>query len=114
MRLLKQSQDPHRNAIGYSSKDYFELLDWAGRAIRDDKRGAIPNTTPPILERLKLNPDTFIDFVGKRSFHVPGNKRRQHYKALGSVERLKILAAHLGQKFVCGLGDAKRLYSVAH
>jgi hypothetical protein len=112
MRLVKQSQDLHRNAIGYTTKDYLELVDWAGRAIRDDKRGAIPNTIPPILERLSLNPKTYLAFVGKQAFHFSDKKRQQHNKALGSVERLKVLANQLGQKFICGLGDARRLYVV--
>jgi len=114
MRLLKQSQDSHRNAIGYTTKEYLELVDWAGRAIRDDKRGAIPNTIPPILERLKLNPNVFLDFVGKPSLQLSGKKRQQHHKALGSLEQLKMLAAKLEQKFVCGLGDARRLYVAVH
>jgi hypothetical protein len=112
MRLVKQSQDPHRNAIGYTTKDYLELVDWAGRAIRDDKRGAIPNSIPPVLERLKLNPKTFLAFVGKSSYQLPNKIRQQHNKALGSVEKLKTLAAQLGQKFICGVSDARRLYIV--
>ena len=115
MRLLRQSQDPHRNAVGYSTKDYLELVDlelvdWAGRAMRDDKRGAIENSIPPILERLKLNPETYLSFVGNSSSHRPGKIRQPHNKALGSVEHLKMLATQLGQKFICGLGDARRLY----
>ena len=31
--------------------DYIELVDWTGRIIRDDKRGAINETAPPILQR---------------------------------------------------------------
>ena len=112
MRLVKQSQDPHRNAIGYTTKDYLELVDWAGRAIRDGKRGAIPTSAPPILERLKLNPKTYLAFVGKPSLETSARKRYQHNKALGSVAQLKELATQLGQKFICGLGDARRLYTV--
>jgi hypothetical protein len=60
MPLVQQHRDAHAHAIGYTLKDYLQLVDWAGRAIRDDKRGAIPNTTPPILERLQLRPQTFL------------------------------------------------------
>jgi hypothetical protein len=112
MRLVKQSQDPHRNAIGYTTKDYLELVDWAGRAIRDDKRGAIPNSVPPILERLKLNPNTFLSFVGKSTSHTSTKIRQAHNKALGSVDQIKTYATRLKQKFICGLGDARRLYVV--
>jgi len=31
--------------------DSLELVNWTGRAVRDDKRGAIANDLPPILER---------------------------------------------------------------
>ncbi|MGD8938884.1 MAG: hypothetical protein PVJ72_05855, partial [Gammaproteobacteria bacterium] len=65
-----------------------------------------------ILERLKLNPKTYLAFVGKSSSHLPDKIRQQHNKALGSVEQLKTLATQLGQKFICGLSDARRLYVV--
>ena len=34
--------------------DYLELLDWTGRQIRTDKRGAISEDEPGILERLDI------------------------------------------------------------
>lgn len=38
--------------IPFRLMDYLELVDWTGRQIRDDKRGHIANTMPPILSRL--------------------------------------------------------------
>jgi len=35
--------------------DYLELVDWTGRILRDDKRGAINANLPPILERLAFD-----------------------------------------------------------
>ncbi len=35
--------------------DYLELMDWTGRILRDDKRGAIADNLLPILERLNMN-----------------------------------------------------------
>ncbi len=32
--------------------DYLELVDWSGRIIREDKRGAIPDNLPALLQRL--------------------------------------------------------------
>ena len=41
--------------IPFGLADYLELVDWTGRILRDDKRGHINNTLPPILERLSFN-----------------------------------------------------------
>ena len=34
--------------------EYLHLLDWTGRQLRADKRGAIPQDLAPILERLHI------------------------------------------------------------
>ena len=41
MKLVSQRQDPHPNSIGFTLSDYLELVDWAGREIREGKRGSI-------------------------------------------------------------------------
>jgi hypothetical protein len=41
--------------ILFSLNDYLQLVDETGRIIRDDKRGAIPINLPPILERLSID-----------------------------------------------------------
>jgi hypothetical protein len=38
-----------------SLEHYAMLLDWTGRQLRADKRGAIPDHLAPIMERLALN-----------------------------------------------------------
>ncbi|MES9857402.1 MAG: hypothetical protein ABW166_12460 [Sedimenticola sp.] len=35
MPLVKQKDDNHPNAIGFTAIDYLELVDWAGRAVRE-------------------------------------------------------------------------------
>lgn len=105
MALVKQRQDPHPQALGFTARDYLELVDWAGRAIREDKRGAIPEHIPPILQRLKLNPESYLR-------HMQGRRAslRHHPRALGSIENLKKLAKQLGQKFIRGQGQSLALY----
>ncbi len=44
-----------KGVMSISLNRYLELLDWVGRQIRDDKRGAIPAGLAPILDRLGLN-----------------------------------------------------------
>ena len=41
--------------IPLSWPDYLHLIDWTGRAIRDDKRGHIDQAMPPILHRLNID-----------------------------------------------------------
>lgn len=113
MPLVKQSQDPHKNTIGYTRKDYIELVDWAGRAIREDKRGHIPNDIPPILQRLNLRAEAYLSHVGRKTLKTTQLKRLPDPKALGSVARLKALAEKLEQTFIRGIGDARRLYRIA-
>ena len=40
---------------------YLSLLDVLGRMVREDKRGWIPPELPPILERLKLDPRSWLE-----------------------------------------------------
>ena len=41
-------------------EDYLKLIDWTGRVVRDDKRGAIGQQLPPILKRLNIKPKTWL------------------------------------------------------
>jgi REP element-mobilizing transposase RayT len=54
---------------------YLTLLDSLGRVIRTDKRGSIPSDLPPILERLGLDPqawlDSFLDRFDRPSWRHP-------------------------------------------
>jgi hypothetical protein len=42
---------------------YVMLLDWTGRELRADKRGAIPDHLAPIMERLGLNRSNWVETV---------------------------------------------------
>ncbi len=44
-----------QKGLPFSLQDYFELIDWTGRVIRDDKKGAIPADVLPILRKLGVN-----------------------------------------------------------
>ena len=41
----------HDAGIPYGLSEYFELIDWTGRAIIDGNKGHIPEETPSILHQ---------------------------------------------------------------
>jgi len=83
--------------------DYIELVDWTGRIIRDDKKGAIPNTLPPALVRLGLEPENWIYL--SQHFESP-------FKSLvGTAISMKQACKQLGQCWVQGFKQCERLFS---
>lgn len=46
--------------LPFRLQDYIELVDWTGRILRDDKRGYIESTIPPILARLELETKNWL------------------------------------------------------
>ena len=42
---------------------YIMLLDWTGRELHRDKRGAIPDSLAPILERLGIDRSNWVNTV---------------------------------------------------
>ena len=49
-----------QNGLPFTFADYLELVDFAGRAVLENKRGAIGNHQPPILQRLQISPDNWL------------------------------------------------------
>ncbi len=52
----------HDNQAGilFSFSDYLDLVDWTGRVIALNKRGAIPSHLPNILQRLSIHRKTWL------------------------------------------------------
>jgi hypothetical protein len=48
---------------GYSVMSNLTLLDWTGRELRAEKRGAIPDHLAPIVDRLGLNRSNWVETV---------------------------------------------------
>jgi REP element-mobilizing transposase RayT len=76
----------HKQAgILFSERDYLQLVDYTGRMIRFNKRGAIPSHLPPILERLNLNQKQWLDNSTKfeQLFYRKFGRKRQHLANTG-------------------------------
>jgi hypothetical protein len=56
LSFVGNSQKDMPKSLPFKLTDYLELVDWTGRIIREDKRGHIPQETPPILERMQIDP----------------------------------------------------------
>jgi hypothetical protein len=50
-----------QEGILFSLSDYLELVDYTGRMLGPNKRGAISKTLPPILTRLNLNSKQWLE-----------------------------------------------------
>lgn len=88
--------------IPYRFRDYLELVDWSGRAIRADKKGYIRHSAPPILQRLGMQPEQLLEYLQ----HKPDTL----LCALGPVSLIRQMAKHLGARFLHGISLARQLY----
>lgn len=79
-------------------EQYLRLLDWTGRQIRSDKRGSIPSDLAPIMERLRVNPEKWVDLVDKFPKSFRG--------AIGRADSLKYYAKQKGRRWVSGVRQA--------
>lgn len=101
MRLAARRKTHH--ALSYTASDYLALVDWAGRAVREGKRGYIPERMPPLLDRLGLVPEVFLRELGSA-------RASRQVTMLGHTQRLRAAAAELGRCFVKGMSLARVLY----
>ncbi len=85
--------------------DYLELVDQTGRALREDKRGAIPAGALPVLDRLGIDPGAWM--------HHMRPKPNYQLQALGRVEAMRRYAAAVGRRWLWGARACARLYGAA-
>ena len=88
-------------ALPYVLQDYLELVDWSGRAVRVDKKGAIPEAAPPILTRLEIDPDEWLKTMSRNN---------RFYRAAGRLKAMKEYALTTGQQWLQGLQACSRLF----
>ncbi len=93
--LLAFVGDEHQlnpKGIGYSLVNYLELLDWTGRIIREDKRGAICAQRPKLLIILALEDESWLELA--RGFG------KNYQGAVGSLDELALFASHTGKRWI--------------
>lgn len=98
-----QSQAQRRGILPMTAAEYFDLVDKSGRMTRSDKSGAIDADLAPILLRIGVNPDAWVDTV---SFF--GSRFRL---AAGCVSSLRNFATQLGRFWLSGTETARTAFA---
>lgn len=104
--LFPFAGNPRKNmpqGLPFNRTDYIELVDWTGRIIRSDKKGAIPDHLPPILDRLKQNKDNWL--------YVTQHFESKFKGFVGAAYRLKQICASLGYQRCTGLRTCVEYFS---
>ena len=95
-------QDPPKG-LAFFQGDYLELLDWTGRAIREDKAGHIDATQLPILQRLGLEGRAWLEL--SRAFE------NLFHSLAGRPYRVEAAVEAREQRWVQGIGNCRRYFS---
>lgn len=88
--------------LPFGLADYLQLVDWSGRAVREDKHGAIGEHLPPILQRLGIAPGAYVQSLQRSDYPFQ--------RLAGRVAAIQNAAVHYGQHFFKGLSAARRLF----
>ena len=102
-RSANNEHENNHSIIPFTFKDYLELVDWSGRAVRDDKHGYINSSQPPILERLGID--------GMRFLRHMQRKRHGFHHVIGRWQRIQQAGAQFGVCFFKGQAYASQVFS---
>jgi hypothetical protein len=92
----------HRACLNFSLLNYLELTDWAGRVIREDKAGAIPEHLAPMLDRLNINHEVWLDTVK--------NYNKNYYTVVGTQKAIQDFSRAVNRKWFCATRCSSQLY----
>jgi hypothetical protein len=93
----------NRGYLELTFQEYLELLDWTGREIRADKRGSIPESLAPILQRLGIRGEVWVEAVS--------NFGRWFRTAVGRAESLVREATRRGRRFLQGTSRCRAVFA---
>jgi len=95
------SRASNRGCLDMELEDYLELLDWAGRQKKSDQQHAIPSQLPPILNRLGLTEEGWVELTSEF--------RRLFRLAAGRPSSLSREADRRGLSRLPGVRNSRRL-----
>ena len=62
-QFIGNPREPMPQGLPFKLSDYIELVDWTGRILRNDKKGAIASNLPPIMQRLGVETSNWIQLI---------------------------------------------------
>ena len=92
--------------VPFNEQDYFELVDWTGRAVHPKKKGSIPNGLPTLLTRLGMLKENWIEAVA--------SYEKQFGIYVGQEARMRDAGAMRGMRWLRGLRACQRLFSTSY
>jgi len=78
------------------------LVNWAGRAVRDDKRRAIAEDLAPILKRIGITRAAWLQLA--KDFETRSSSR------IGQAEHVERVCQRGGQRWARGIRACRRLF----
>lgn len=94
--------EAEQRGIPFHFADYLELIDWTGRAVRENKRGYIAVTRPKLLAELGISDDVWI--TSAKEF------RRQYSGISGRWDAMCAMKAKCGGKWCRGKRQSASLH----
>ena len=93
----------NKGCLSMGLGDYLQLLDWTGRQVRTDKRGAMPENLQPLFERLGVSAELWVDCVV--------NFRRWFRSSVGRPKSMEAAAEAKGHRRAIGVSSARRAFN---
>jgi len=95
------NQPQKEKSIPFELNEYIALVDWSGRVILHNKRGSISSDIPPILYRLGIGINDWVNHVN--------HFEKQFPTVAGSFDKLHELAEQTSRRWIKGVGSAFQL-----
>ena len=96
---------PVQVVLPCTREDYFELVDTTGRLVRQGKTGSIPESLSPILQRLNIKPDSWVDTIVTLS--------QSFASFMGRPESMEACMVRLERPRMRGLHQSNAIFSSA-
>ena len=92
-----------RGCISISLNQYLTLVDWTGRQIKEGRKGKIPDHYLPILDRLDIESDRWLDTVAGFG--------GLFCRVAGKVASIRKAAQRAGRQWLRGLNSSRQAFS---